>query len=96
MINLDGCIFAQNQLSDQERRRKFLHSFHALGLPCLHPIQGAIKFRNFIVVRHTFILRLSYGINMTRSVMILLFVIYKKNIPSDPMAQNNVENELHG
>ena len=29
--------------------------------------------------------------------MILLFVIYKKNIPSkgsDPMAQNNVENEL--
>ena len=31
--------------------------------------------------------------------MILFFVIYKKNIPSegsDPMAQNNVENELRG
>ena len=28
--------------------------------------------------------------------MILLFVINKKNIPSDPMAQNNVENELRG
>ena len=39
---------------------------------------------------------LSYGINMMRSVMILFFVINKKNIPSDPMAQNNVENELRG
>ena len=32
---------------------------------------------------------LSNGINMTRHVMILLFVIYKKYIPSDPMAQSN-------
>ena len=39
---------------------------------------------------------MSYGINMTRSVMILFFVIYTKSIPSDSMAQNNVENELHG
>ena len=32
---------------------------------------------------------LSNGINMTRPVMILLFTIYKKYIPSDPMAQSN-------
>ena len=32
---------------------------------------------------------LSSGINMTRPVMIWLFVIYKKYIPSDPMAQSN-------
>ena len=43
MINLDDSIFAQNLLSEQERRRQFLHSFHALGLPCLNHIQGAIK-----------------------------------------------------
>ena len=33
----------------------------------------------------THILILSNGINMTRPVMILFFVIYKKYIPSDPM-----------
>ena len=100
MINLDDSIFAKNQLSEQERRRQFLHSFHAVCLPCLDRTQGAFKItciflRNFIAVRHTYTI-LSYGINMTRSVMTLLFVIYKKHIPSDPMAQNNVKNELRG
>ena len=41
--NFGRQYICSNRLSEQERRRQFLHSFHARGLPCLDRIQGAIK-----------------------------------------------------